>query len=432
MIINLIKKMKFVCRLLFLEAILLFIFISGTFAQPANVTIEECQKWAVAQSSTYHQKELNEQLLKIKLNDVSSHLYPTLEINGQISYQSQTLALPDELGDFEELSKDQYRYALDFSQIVFDGTKMIFGRKYERLRNKAEIYKLDLEVNQIKEKIISLYLNLLILEKQIVILDNVEKDLADQIQRLKILYKEGVIYGNAVAQLELEALKLEQQKGEIQASRQSLISSLSILTGEDLSNATFAVPQLHDIEENTQSSRLEFDIFKNQMASLDYQRKLHFSRSLPSVSLFATAGYGRPTYNLLDNDFGWFYKVGIRFKVPLIDWAKTTGVGNIINLQKSIVEAQQSDFEKANKIAIQEKLNEINKIKKLLELDTKITEKYKDITQTFSTQLLNGTITAYDFIRHQNDEVQSLMNHEIHSFQLLKAQYELLSLKGKL
>lgn len=420
------------CRLLLLGGVLLFFNISAGWAQSRSVTIEECQNWAVAQSSTNHQKELNEQLLKIKLNDASSHLYPTLEINGQISYQSQTLDLPDELGDFEELSNDQYRFALDFSQILFDGTKMIFGRKYERLLNKAEIYKLDLAINQIKEQITSLYLNLLILEKQSIILTNVEKDLADQIERLKILYKEGVIYGNDVAQLELEALKLEQQRDEIRATRQSLIASLSILTGQDLSDAQFEIPHLDNIEEDTQSSRLEFDIFKNQKASLDYQRKLHFSRSLPSISLFATGGYGRPTYNLFDDDFGWFYKVGIRFKVPLIDWAKTTGVGNIINLQKSIVEAQESDFEKANNIAIQEKLNEINKLKKLLELDQKITEKYKSITQTFSTQLLNGTITAYDFIRHQNDEIQSLMNQEIHSFQLLKAQYELLALKGKL
>jgi len=46
--------------------------------------------------------------------------------------------------------------------------------------------------------------------------------------------------------------------------------------------------------------------------------------------------------------------------------------------------------------------------------------------------LLNGTITAFDFIKQQNDELQSLINHEVHSIQLLKAKYELMALKGKL
>jgi outer membrane protein TolC len=192
------------------------------------------------------------------------------------------------------------------------------------------------------------------------------------------------------------------------------------------------MPELPVIENNTNSSRYEFSIFKNQMESLDYQRKLHVSNSLPQIAFFATGGYGYPTYNLLNNNFDWFYSVGFQFKVPLIDWVKTKGVSDIIKLQSSILKSQESDFEKANQIAIQEKLNEINKIENLLVLDKQITQKYQEIKQTASTQLLNGTITALDFIKQQNDEVQSIIAQEMHTIQLLKAKYELLALKGKL
>lgn len=411
-----------------------FLAFSALFAplfSQNTVTIEECQQWAVAQSSANVQKELNEQLLKVKLNDASSHLYPTLELNGRITYQSQVPQLPAEWG-FDTLSKDQYRFSVDFSQVIFDGAKFFYGRKYEHLLNAAEIYKLNISINELKENIINIYLNLLIIEKQINILAGAERNIDEQLTKLNALLQQGVIYANAVAQLELEKLKMEQQKGGLEATKESLISSLSILTGKDLSNAEFVVPTLPDIEENTNSVRYEFEIFKNKKASLDYQRKLHFSNSLPKISLFATAGYGRPTYNIFDNQFDWFYLVGLKFKVPLIDWAKTTGVGNIINLQKAIVSSQEADFEKANKIAIQEKLNEIKKINNLLILDKEITRRYQEITQTFSTQLLNGTITAYDFIKQQYDEFHSQINQEVHTIQLLKAKYELLALKGKL
>lgn len=419
-----------------MKRLYILILLTGFFLQAFSqnaVTIDECQEWAVNQSSVNVQKQFNAQLLKVKLNEASSHLYPTLEINGGARYQSQVPQLPFTIpGGVDTLSKDQYHLSLDFSMVLFEGGKFFYGRHYERLLNQAEIRKLDIQINKVKEQVIAIYLNLLIIEKQINILSSVENTFAEQLDRFNNMFKEGVVDGNTIAQLELEALKIEQQKGALQATKESLKSSLSILTSRDLSNATFVVPNLPAIDTSTQSCRYEYDIFQNQLECLDYQRKLHFSKSLPKISIYAQGGYGRPTFNIFSNQFDWFYIAGVNLNVPLIHWAKTKGVSDIINLQKSIVKSQKSDFEKSNKISIQEKLNEIKRLEKLLELDNQITEQQKKITSACKTQLLNGTITTYDFIKQQNDEIQSLINQEMHNIQLLKAKYELLALKGKL
>ena len=68
----------------------------------------------------------------------------------------------------------------------------------------------------------------------------------------------------------------------------------------------------------------------------------------------------------------------------------------------------------------------------MLVLDEQIIKKYQDIKETASTQLLNGTISALDYIKQQNDELQSIIGKEVHKIQLLKTKYELLALKGKL
>jgi outer membrane protein TolC len=400
------------------------------FSQPV-VTLEQCQQWAICQSSANVQKELNTQLLRVKLDDAASHLFPTLEINGYLSYQSQTPQLPLEL-KVEKLSKDHYGIYLDFQQVLYAGSKLFNGRQYERMMNKSEIDKLDLSINALKEKIISIYLNLLILEKQILLLSSVENTIDEQLVQLKKLLESGIIYGNTVAQLELEALKIEQQKGELESTIESLTASLSIITGKDLHSATFTPPEVPNIEKNSSSSRLEFSIFEYSKKGLDYQRKFHLSNSLPSFTFFASGGYGRPAFNIFSDKFDWNYIFGIKFNIPVIAWAKTTGVGNIINLQKKILESQERDFQKSNQIAIEEKWNEIQKIENLILLDKKITEKYKSITETSKIQLLNGMITAYDFIKQQNDELQSLINQEVHLMQLLKAKFEFLALKGEL
>jgi hypothetical protein len=123
---------------------------------------------------------------------------------------------------------------------------------------------------------------------------------------------------------------------------------------------------------------------------------------------------------------------GVNLHVPVIEWAKTSGVAKVINIQKEILQSKEQDFKKSNQIAIQDKLNEIHRIEQLLVLDEQITAKYKNLTKTVSSQLMNGTITAIDYIRQHNDELQSLMNQELHGIQLLKAKYELLALRGQI
>ncbi len=413
--------------------ILLFIctLVLGGNAQD-SITIEECQRLAISQSSSNVQKELNEQLLGVKLNDVSSHYYPTLQIDGGIGYFSQVTELPSVCPGYVEKPHDIYNVSLNLQQVVFDGLQATYGRKRERLLNKNEINKLDISINKMKENIINIYLNLLIIDKQIKILSKVENTFQEKSDQLKALLKAGVVYANSIAQLDLEGLKIQQQKDALIATKESLTASLSILTGRDLSHTIFIEPAIPMVEENTQSSRTEFAIFENEKENLEYQRKMHLSKSLPKLSFFAVGGYGNPTYNLLCTKADWFYAVGLKFNIPLIDWAKTKGVSDIITLQTSILESQQSDFTKANQIAIQEKLNEVKRIGNLLVLDEQIIQKYQEIRQTASTQLLNGTITVIDYIKQQNDEVQSVIAKEVHNIQLLKAKYELLALKGKL
>ena len=404
------------------------------------VTIDQCQQWAVAQTSANVQKELNAQILQTSLHNASSHLYPKLSINGRFSYQSAEAPLlnanPEAvLPPFDEnplMSRMQYHVGLDLEQSLFDGAQAFYGRQYARLQNDAEIYKIDLSINEIKSNVISLYLNLLIVEKQMEIIENVQSTFDDQINQLKVLLKEGVIPQNTLSQLELEAMKMQQNHDELVSRRESIISSLSILTGRDLSHAEFEIPTVPETSTSEPSQRLEFAIFENQSKQMDFQRKLHFSNSLPKLSLFATGGYGRPDYQFYFNRPDWYYMAGVNLKVPLIDWARTTGVGKVIDIQKSILKSQEEDFKKSNQIAIQDKLNEINRIEKLLVLDKAIAEKYKSLTKTYSSQLVNGTITAIDYIRQRNDEMQSLMNQELHNIQLLKAKYELLALKGQL
>ena len=418
-----------------MKKLYLFLFLilsTAILSAQTVVTIEQCQQWAVSQTSANVQKDLNGQILKTNIQNAGAHLYPKLSVNGRFAYESADVPSVSPFDQNPEWARMQYHIGLDLEQVLFEGGKFFYGRQFATLQNDAEIYKIELSMNEIKAQVINLYLSLLIIDKQIDIIQNVQSTFDDQLKQLRVLYKEGVIPQNDVSQLELEALKMEQNHDELQAKRESIISTLSILTGQDLSKATFVMPELSDFSATAPSNRLEFSIFENQLKQMEFQRKLHFSNSLPKISVFASGGYGRPDYQFYFSRPDWYYMAGVSLRIPVIDWAKSSGVAKVIGIQKQILESQEADFKKSNQIAIQEKLNEIKRLEHLIQLDKAINEKYAELTKTFSSQLANGTITVTDYIRQHNDELTSRMNQEIHNIQLLKTKYELMALRGEL
>ena len=418
-----------------MKKLYLFLFLilsTAILSAQTIVTIEQCQQWAVSQTSANVQKDLNGQILKTNIQNAGAHLYPKLSVNGRFAYESADVPPVSPFDQNPEWARMQYHIGLDLEQVLFEGGKFFYGRQFATLQNDAEIYKIELSMNEIKAQVINLYLSLLIIDKQIDIIQNVQSTFDDQLKQLRVLYKEGVIPQNDVSQLELEDLKMEQNQDELQAKRESIISTLSILTGQDLSKATFVMPELSDFSTTAPSSRLEFSILENQLKQMEFQRKLHFSNSLPKISVFASGGYGRPDYQFYFSRPDWYYMAGVSIRIPVIDWAKSSGVAKVIGIQKQILESQEADFKKSNQIAIQEKLNEIKRLEHLIQLDKAINEKYAELTKTYSSQLANGTITVTDYIRQHNDELTSRMNQEIHNIQLLKTKYELMALRGEL
>ncbi len=393
------------------------------------VSLTECQTWAAAQSAAGVQQQLQEEFLQLKLKNASAHLLPSFEMNGEISYQSHVPQLPLAWG-VDELSKGHSGITLDFEQSVFQGGKYFYTRDYEKLNHDAELFELQNSINQLKEEVLLLYLNALIVDQQILLLASVENTINEQLQQLNALLKEGVVYGNAVAQLELEALKLEQQKNELLATKKTLARSLTIITGKDLSSAQFIVPELPEVTTEVPSQRIEYEQFNNQHARLDFQKKLHLSKNLPHLSVFATGGYGRPTYDIFSNQFDWFYMVGARIKVPITPWFTASGVEEGVQLQKKLLASKESDFTKFNTIKIEEKGNEIAKIEAQLALDHKIINKHAEIIKIAKVQLLNGEITAYDFIQQRSAEMEAQLQKEVHALLLIQAKYELMGLLG--
>lgn len=80
----------------------------------------------------------------------------------------------------------------------------------------------------------------------------------------------------------------------------------------------------------------------------------------------------------------------------------------------------------ANKAQVQQYLVDVIKAEEMMKSDEEIILLRKSITQSASSQLENGTLTATEFVTEQLAEEQALLTRNFHKMQLLqsKAMYK--------
>ena len=399
------------------------------------VTLEQCYDWSVLNAPTFLQINKYEQLADIKQLEAIWNYLPKFEINGKATYQDPVLKVEPEgmpLSLFPVFPNDNYQLTFDMTVPVYDGGITSNTKKYNKLTSDFDLVKTEITLFQLKERIAKIYLGVLFVDENIEIINLYISNLSADIQKVTSLVNNGALLKSNLDALEMEKLKVEQQKIECQAQRKYLVAVLSEYTGNDLSDAVLTLPEVTLLNTELTTLRPEIEAFTLQIESLDYQKKMVSGDSYPKLNLFATGGYARPTYNFFNVDFGWQYMVGATLKVPLMNWFKTKWGHDYISVQQGVIDLQKNDYEMNNRIQMLQKLADIEKYSQMLEQDDAIVKKCKNMTSTANTQLEEGVITANDYLKELNNQTESLLKQKLHKLQLLQAKIEFNALKGDL
>jgi len=414
----------------------LFLFLTGlgmnTFAQqPDSLTLDQCYTLAIEYSTISSQKTLQQQIAEANRKTANSGWLPQASLNGQASYQSDVTKISIPGMNVESLSKDQYKGTLDLTQVLYDGGYISRQKKLYEAGLQVEQVKLDLSQQQLKERVNSLYLSILLLNENIRLVEILNKDIATNIDKLSAMLKNGVALKSNVDILEAEQMKAEQKLIELRMNKKSTIEMLAILLGKGFSEDTkFISPMMVANTSDTVSNRPEYKLFDLQKSSLQSHSALINTKNSPKLYLFATEGYGRPNLNMLSNDFKWYGIAGVKLSIPLTNWTSTRHERKVVTYQQSLVDAQKEDFARNNKMQINQQVNEIDKYKQLIEKDKAIVAKRTEIKETESVKLANGVSTSNDYVTELNAENQAMLNLKLHEVQLMQAIINFNSLKG--
>lgn len=420
-------------------------FLTGLFALAGffltaqtspEVTLELCFQKAIENYPNLAQIELNSKAYDLSIKNIKTNYYPTLNLNGQASYQSDVtkVPLPDMPGvDPVVLSKDWYKINLDISQMIYDGGVTPAQKNLEKSKHIIADQKVAVEIYQLKDRINQLYFNTIFLRKNIEILEVLKKNLDASIKDAKTAFENGMILSADVDALQVEYYRADQKIVEKQEDIAALLAAINELTGLSIQSAeVLKVPEVSIDNFSFVNNRPEYILLGQQQNQVMAMQSLTKVKRRPVFSAFGQAGYGRPGYDMLKNEFDDYYMIGLRLHWNIWDWGKVKREREVFDIQNAIINTQKETFNQNLRTDLHQRIANINKYKKMISTDETIVRLQKNVQETSDTQMKNGTITSTTYLIELNKLVNARLNLEAHKLQLVYAKYQYLSAIGNL
>jgi outer membrane protein TolC len=417
-----------------MKKLLIFCLFFSQLASAQTITLEQVQQKARQQYPLLKQKDLIQQVKDINIENLRKGFLPQVSVSGQATYQSEvtTVKIPFPGVSIEPLSKDQYKVVADVNQMIYDGGLLKQQTAFQKMNAEVEEQKIEVELYKLTDRINQLYLGILFIDEQLKQTELVKKDLQTGLKKIEAQVNGGVAFKSNLLLLRAELLKADQRIIELQSARTGLLDVLSLFTGEAYSAATvLQQPSISVFAAEQTIARPELNLFQKQKALLGEQQNLIKARNLPKTSFFFQGGYGRPGLNFLENKFATYYITGIRFNWAFGGLYTAKKEKELIGINQQIVAVQEDVFLLNTNTQLKQQQAEIDKINQLISKDREIIELRIKVKEAANAQLENNVITANDYLREVNAEDQARQMLIVHQLQLLQAQINYQTIKGK-
>jgi len=409
-----------------------FLFIIPGLLNSQPITLEQCYDW----TSKNFPLMKNEQYIKLStkyLNINANRAYfPQLNVNGQGSHQSEVTQIPEFAPNITvpTMSKNQYKLQGELIQTIFDGGFRTSQINMLKSNEKMQLQQLEISMHSVKQQVMDLYFAVLMLDAQLEQQAIHKQNLQNTLDKANAALANGTTFKSSVNELKAEMINADMLEFETRTNRQATIEMLNQLTGQPFTASTKFEEPSSRITDNHIINRPEIKMLDLQKQNIVIQKKQAASDLLPTISAFAMGGYGRPTLNMLSNDFGTYWMAGLRLKWSMNTLFSLPNTLKSLNMNNKMLDVEKETFQFNTKMAIDKENSEVLKYQQLMKQDDEIIALRNSVVESAKAQLENGVITTTDFIVKLNAASLARATKELHRLQLLKAQYKILNLSG--
>lgn len=393
-----------------------------------RITLNECYHLVAKNYPLANQLPLFEIQNKLETQAILTSKLPQLSLDAQATYQSDVMKFPLVMSGIEPINKDQYRATFSVNQLLYNGgaTEASLHVKASQLHAKQKQTEVDLY--QLKKQINQLYFSVLLAQESTLLLSAKEKLLQAKLKEVQSGIEHGVILPTSDNILQAELLKINQQFENLESNKTVLMGTLSSLIGKPINlNALFENP-LIETQLQAKINRPELELFQLKQMEIEKSKDLLSKQNTPKLLGFATAGYGNPGLNMLDNAFQTFYTVGAKLSWNVFDWNSNKKQQQALAINKNLIDNETDVFKLNTTIELNKNQKEISKIEKFIISDLEIISLRKVVLKTAESQLKNGVITASAYITELTnlfEDENTLITHKI-ELEHAKANYNII------
>ena len=270
-------------------------------------TLEECQQAAERNYPLIRQYDLISRTASLNVENIAKGWLPQVTASAQATLQSDVVSWPEQvkgmyqqLGiDMKGLRKDQYKIAVDVSQMVYDGGTIRSQKELALLQGAVEEAQTEVSMYQVRKQVNEMYFALLLLDEQIRLNSDLQELLSSNERKLASMLKRGTAAESDYNAVKAERLGVSQQATNLQSQRQSLLTLLSTFCGIQVSKVEKPAAVVPTQTQPTQ--RPELKLVQAQLSFADAQEKLLDASLKPRLSVFASGFYGYPGYNMFED-----------------------------------------------------------------------------------------------------------------------------------
>jgi len=411
---------------------LLFSMITLLGVQPTpkdTLSLEDIHRQIEISYPLAQKVDLQNEITELNKKITGRAAYPQLNFSATATYQSEVTDLPlPSGGQFmaPELSKDQYKATIEASQTIYNSGAVGIKQELEEIHGQGKNKATEVQLRRIKEQVNQVYFGILLAQEQLRVISTLMGNLKAQLKEVSSKVKHGVLLPSQKYTLDAELINARQDSIEIQSNIASGYQMLSNLLDEEVSpESRLKMPKVNLPAGNDMpKQRPEFDLFENNREALSYQKELVQTKKWPTLSAFGSASYGRPGYNVFDDNPHAFYMIGLRLRWNFWDAQNATKQEQIYKLQQKTISEEERAFERQLKASLSKIREQVELFEEKLKQDQQIIALREKVVEEKASQMKNGNVTATEYITELNKVTQARLSEMIHRTKLVQSKID--------
>lgn len=397
------------------------------------------QDAAVARDPRARELSLDSTRTRLALADIDAERLPAVGATGQGQYQSDVthigIVLPGGMmiPGPPHATYDAY---LGVEEPLFDPSRAPrravqraqLGQSQSQVR--ATLYGLRQQVNDA-------FFDAALLQAQEAEIDAAIADLQTQLAVASSRVRAGTALPGDSAGILAEVLRRRQDRAQLEADRVASLQVLADLTGWSVASSdVLALPDLAPQVTSARSAgdtlqaRPEYAQFAATRTLLGRQAQQIASTTLPRVSAFARAGYGKPGLNMLNDEFERYWLAGVQVQWNPWTWGTNGRDRESLTLEQQIVGSEEAAFRAGIRRSSARAVARIDFLAQALASDRDIVSLREETAQETRLRFDEGVITAAQYIDRETDLLNARLGLATHRVELAQARANYLTTLG--